>query len=246
MTEDEWLACTDPMPMLEFLREAASERKLRLFACACHRRILHMLTDKHISRRTIEFAERFADGLATKNDLHGNAWGESGEAFPAVHWNAWDAAENSADYGTGMVRKAVLASDEEKYRAWENAWDKAWRDQGYHLSEAKDIADATMPPEWVAMGKSAWSEERKCQCHLLRDIFGNPFHPAVLDSAWLIPDMVRLAQSVYDSQDFSGLPVLADALMETGCTNAEILVHCRGPGQHVRGCWGLDLILRKK
>jgi hypothetical protein len=130
MTEHEWLACTDPTPMLKLLRETASERKLRLFACACLRRILHMLTDKHISRRTIEFAERFADGLATKNDLHGNAWGESGEAFPAVHWKAWDAAENSADYGTGMVRKAVLASDEEKYRAWENAWDKAWRDQG--------------------------------------------------------------------------------------------------------------------
>jgi hypothetical protein len=36
MTEAEWLACTDPRPMLEYLRGRASERKLRLFYNCCH------------------------------------------------------------------------------------------------------------------------------------------------------------------------------------------------------------------
>jgi len=39
MTEQEWLAGTDPKPMLEFLRGKASERKLRLFAAASFKRL---------------------------------------------------------------------------------------------------------------------------------------------------------------------------------------------------------------
>ncbi|HVS35505.1 MAG TPA: hypothetical protein VMS17_07985 [Gemmataceae bacterium] len=43
MTEAEWDAGADPTPMLELLRDKASERKLRLFAAACCRRIWDML-----------------------------------------------------------------------------------------------------------------------------------------------------------------------------------------------------------
>jgi hypothetical protein len=39
MTEREWLTCNKCQPMVEFLRDKASERKLRLFACALSRRI---------------------------------------------------------------------------------------------------------------------------------------------------------------------------------------------------------------
>ncbi|HJZ91572.1 MAG TPA: hypothetical protein VKE40_11925 [Gemmataceae bacterium] len=38
MTEAEWLAATDPHSMLEFVRQRASARKLRLFEVACCRR----------------------------------------------------------------------------------------------------------------------------------------------------------------------------------------------------------------
>jgi hypothetical protein len=50
---------------------------------------------------------------------------------------------------------------------------------------------------------------------------------------------------VYDERDFAALPVLADAVEEAGCTNSEMLSHCRGPGPHFRGCWVIDLLLGK-
>jgi hypothetical protein len=59
MTEAEWLAATDPAPMLESLR-GANERKLRLFACGCIRQVWDWLTNEH-SRRAIEVAEQFID-----------------------------------------------------------------------------------------------------------------------------------------------------------------------------------------
>jgi hypothetical protein len=63
------------------------------------------------------------------------------------------------------------------------------------------------------------------------------------DSAWLTPNVVKLAGESYDEQTFDRLPTLADALEEAGCTNPELLAHCRGPGPHVRGCWVVDLLL---
>src|SRR5476651_275050 len=79
MTEAEWLACADPGAMLCFLEKTQkkpsnrkwskfTERKQRLFACACCRRIWHRLVDER-SRRAVEVAERCADGSVTKEEI---------------------------------------------------------------------------------------------------------------------------------------------------------------------------------
>src|SRR5262249_23070858 len=61
MTEAEWLACTDPRPMLAFLH--ASRREASQFACACGRRAWHLLADL-CQQQEVEVVERVADGLA--------------------------------------------------------------------------------------------------------------------------------------------------------------------------------------
>jgi hypothetical protein len=244
MTEAEWLTSADPQPMLEYLRGKASDRKLRLFAVACHERIWHLLNDKADCRKTIQFAERFADGLATRNELHGRAWGKPGSVFSVVLYKAWDAAENSLEFGAGTAEEAVLRMDVEKYKQRKDAFNSAW--ENYSLGEAMQIADAAMPTEWMATAISAWTKERTGQCELLREIFGNPFQPISIASDWLTPTVVQMAQAIYEDRAFDRLPALADALEYAGCENADIMIHCRTEWPHVRGCWVVDLILGKQ
>jgi hypothetical protein len=91
--------------------------------------------------------------------------------------------------------------------------------------------------------------QRKWLCDLLREVFGNPFRPVVLDPDWrsandgLAP---RLAREIYDTRRFGELPVVADALEDAGCDLRELLDHLRRPGGHVRGCWALDAVLDLK
>ena len=46
MTKQQWIDSTDPVRMLLFLQRKASNRKLRLFGCACCRRIWELLPDQ--------------------------------------------------------------------------------------------------------------------------------------------------------------------------------------------------------
>jgi hypothetical protein len=89
-------------------------------------------------------------------------------------------------------------------------------------------------------------QEHREQASLLREIFGNPFRPVRVDSAWLTPTVVGLARMIYDDRAFDRVPQLADALEGAGCHDTAILGHCRLPGPHVRGCWVVDAILGKK
>ena len=246
MTEQEWLGCTEPQKMVRFLRDKASDRKLRFFACACGWSICPLLKEKQISRKTIEFAERFADGLATRSELHGNAWGKTGSFSGVVMRKAWDAAEYSADHASGMVEMVVRELDREATAIFNSAFEEAYDQQGLRLGEAYQKADAASPADWVEKGRSARKEEQEKQTGFLRDIFGNPFRPARVDPSWMTPTVIAPAQTIYDDRAFDRMPELADALHDAGCDNEKILSHCRGPGPHVRGCWVVDLLLGKK
>jgi hypothetical protein len=93
-----------------------------------------------------------------------------------------------------------------------------------------------------------WTKDDGVFCVLLRDLFGNPFQPIVLQRHWLTANgraAVNLAHAIYDEQAFDRLPILADALQDAGCDNADVLDHCRGPGPHARGCWVVDLLRAK-
>ena len=109
---------------------------------------------------------------------------------------------------------------------------------GLPLQAAKDIA---LVPNRTTCGA--------VPCALLREVLGEPSGLPTLGPRWLAwggGAVPKLAQAAYDERAFERLPVLADALEEVGCTDADLLNHLRGPGPHLRGCWALDLLLGKE
>jgi hypothetical protein len=231
MTEEEWLECADPQVMLRYLQRKTNDRKARLFACGCVRRIYAVLTDER-SRNAIEAAQRFADNLA------GN---EEREAAFAAAENATEpllaAVEVRGEYTLDFwAASAAVATLRIRTRPSPAECDPIETAAGFSRMAAG--VDFDRPD--VA------SKEEAAQAALLRDIFGNPFRPVTVEPVWRTTNVVALAQAIYDDRAFDRLPILADALEDAGCTNAEILTHCRQPGEHVLGCWLIDLVLAKE
>jgi hypothetical protein len=111
----------------------------------------------------------------------------------------------------------------------------------FHAGEAVKYAEKD-----AATAVRIGSQEMGHQCQLIRDIFGNPFRPVAFDPRWRSADAVALAQGIYEDRAFDRLPLLADALMDAGCDDQQVIGHCRSAGPHVRGCWVLDLVLGKE
>jgi hypothetical protein len=91
-------------------------------------------------------------------------------------------------------------------------------------------------------------------CRLFRDIFGDrgailsvpAFGESSWQPAWATDTAVSLVRTMYESREFSAMPILADALQDAGCDNDDVLSHCRDAKlTHVRGCWVVDLVLGK-
>src|SRR5262245_45588831 len=101
MNEAEWVACPDPLPILEFLGAKISDRKLRLFAVACCRRIWSNLEAKR-SRWIVEISERYADGRVTAERLK-SAWENADIAFQGIHLSGGgDVEQNPAEAVIGL------------------------------------------------------------------------------------------------------------------------------------------------
>jgi hypothetical protein len=221
MTEAEWLACEDSGTMLAFLRGPARDRKLRLFAAACARLVWNQISEPKW-RKAVEIGEQFADGLVTS---------ECREAA-------------SRDMAVMDEHRALLTPiDQHRRFALNTNVFNANAIRGLcHCPTLKDVRELHLRNAWI----NGFELTGPQQPGLIRDIFGLlPFRTVTLAPAWRTATVTSLAQAIYDERAFDRLLILADALEDAGCTHADILGHCRAGGAHVRGCWVVDLILRK-
>jgi hypothetical protein len=226
MTEAEWLACEDPTPMLKFLQDKVSNRKLRHFLIMGARNVLPSAADADMVEALV-VAERFADGTASRRDLtRARTALKVQHPARAKRWPLLYSDHIRSVPAWHATRELVVRA------AREGAGCCAW-------SSTRQMFAGSLSMSYP-------DRELATQANFLRDIFGNPFRPVSVDPSWLTSTVISLARQMYESRDFSPMPILADALQDTGCDNTQILDHCRGEGVHVRGCLVVDLVLGKK
>jgi len=217
MTEEEWRTCEDPRLMLRFLAGNATDRKVRLFACAGCRRVWKSLDRKPI-QQAVEAAEQFADGAITTDELKQTL---------------------------NQAARSVLKEGKRNFRKLTTDPDYAVK--AYKRTFGMSVALPEGLPTFLIDAPPPDEETFRTLLDpaLLRDVFGNPFRPVSIEPRWLTSDVVALARGIYDDRAFDRLPILADALTDAGCEDADLLAHCRSDGSHARGCWVVDLILGK-
>jgi hypothetical protein len=236
ITEAHWRALTDPKEMLDHLTGKSRNRKLRLFACACCRRVWHLIQDER-SRAAVVAAERFADGEIDADTL------------TAAMRDAHKAAENRGlESAPGRAAWACVNATYKKpgdaaYACYNAAY-------AVQLNQMAALGITTNSPRWSAASSAARTGELAEQCALIRDLIGPLlFRPRRVDPAWLARNdgsARKLAQTIDDERAYDQLPILADALEDAGCADEEMLAHLRSSGPHVRGCWVVDLLLDKE
>jgi hypothetical protein len=245
MTEAAWLAATNSATMLEWLRRRTIDqqfgwrrivplfsrkipirnrrRKLVLFDVACCRRGWHLLVDER-SRHAVEVAERWADGLADEDERR--------EALRSAQ--------------TAHVDFMAAGYEEGTREEWETLGCARAASSAAVCGEGDELMVFGVTAALACESNSAdRMQERAAQAILLRDIFGNPFRPVPRDPSLLTSTVIALARAIYEERAFERMPILADALEEAGCSNTDILSHCRSEGPHVRGCWIVDRVMGK-
>ncbi|WP_438032127.1 hypothetical protein [Sorangium sp. So ce204] len=256
MTETEWLVCTRTNPMLRFLLGLGpkeqrvvdittfpacrgSDRKMRLFACACYYRVRALLPDE-LAEAAVETARRHADGLATLEEL---------QAAEALVRQALDALEGRWRASHGAERISLQPTHDALALSLQVVRSQAPK-AAYYASSNAHLAAAAIANPGAASGDASFTAssaaEERAQAGVLRDIFGNPFRAVAFDPDWRTSTAVGLAGQMYESRAFEPMPLLADALLDAGCEDADVLGHCRGDGPHVRGCWVIDSLLGRK
>ena len=224
MDAESWDKSLDLVKLVRSIDPQQDDRKLRLFAVACCRRVLTHTTDAS-AKRLVELIEQLADGKGDPESLR-------------IVWSKvpfYPHAEGAA--------KQAAALD---CASWRATIDCYWRAAHQAEEATADTIDEPDSSEVRIRKYEQRGRERSAQLRLLRDIVGNPFRPVAFSPAWRTDTAVLLARQMYDSRDFSAMPILADALQDAGCDHADILSHCRDANQpHVRGCWVVDLVLGK-
>jgi hypothetical protein len=233
MTEKEWSNCTEPIHLLRHVCFPKNQRKLVLTACAWWRIVWHLLCEWDQNRLT-KLEAAIDTPPSPERDKNLTILWEVDLGMSNLVWEMpTDRFRPNWTTDTAQLASVNITTIKTvDYADWGLVKKELKRTARHAAKSGKVVAQA-------------WVKCQERQCLIIREIFGNPFRPIHFKPFWRTSNVISLAQTIYDERKFDQKPILADALEDAGCTNTEILGHCREPGPHVRGCWVVDLLLGK-
>lgn len=220
-----WVESLSPYPMIQNLSNLGyrvSVRKMRLLGIACCQRLQDLPKDDDCVR-AVRLAEQMIAGAASQDEV------ASLRLHLKKKYLAIVKGETHSPAGLWCVGAAKNLLQE---------------DIDYLREVPIYDGDADLSRVWCSANSATFCNELEAFADLWREVLGNPFHPVNFASRWRTEAVIELAREIYDSQAFDRMSLLADAIANAGCDDQRILAHCRYRGEHVRGCWVLDLVLR--
>ena len=248
MNEQDWLSSTDPTAMLRYVtgtedgergngHRLVSARKLRLFACACCRQVWHLLTDDATCGR--------CNG---KGSYHSSITRDSRIDHPCADCS-----------GIGRINRSRRAVETAERYADGEATEEERQQASCAALRATEGSPTNAVVAWASLGDTPQGAAqhavnivagKPALAAILRCIVGNPYKPVRLTTVlvggnmglpharppWLTPTVLRIAATIYAEQRWDETGVLADALEDAGCSDADLLAHLRGKPYRMR-CW---------
>jgi hypothetical protein len=232
LSESDWLVSADPWAMLDCLFGTRSEgsgpdlpRKLRLYLTALGRKQWKRMP--WAARTLLVVAEGMAEGTAPTE---------------TVYVELFNLAQQFAECD-GSPKAVVECEQRLRELGFGGLVPASPPPRPLRPKDWADVTRLALVPLWRLWRLDSHILPRLHDADLIRDIFRHPDQPYRFAPAWRTGDVHGMAKGMYEAQDFSGMPMLADALFEAGCGDEDILAHCRADDRHVRGCWVVDLIL---
>jgi hypothetical protein len=213
MTEAEWLAAADPLPMMRHLRTSEHE-------------------DRWHSRCTKWKLRCFAEALLGL--IRCGAYGK--HVGPDLEECVWHLIKDCTGFNgfNGFTQHPKPAAAALLRDIVGNPWAPLRLPNGSPIPCRRCEGDG-----WVCLD-DGWGARGTCKvCN------GKGHLNMFLPCPWLTPQVLAIAQSIYEQRTFGDTPILADALEDAGADTADLLDHLRSDRIHVRGCWAIDLILGK-